>query len=789
MPEKSWWNRSVQETASLLGTDLKRGLTAPQAKKAFEETGPNRLPEAKKISPWAIFFNQFNSVIIWVLLGACVVAGILQEWIDSFAILAIVILNALLGFIQEYRAEKSLAALRQMASPTSRVKRNGMVSVIPSDAIVPGDLVMLEAGDRIPADGRIIRSVQLLTQEAALTGESLPVEKQSTVLEKEEVELGDRKNMVFMGTVAVSGRGEVLITETGVSSELGKIAVMLQTSKEEKTPLQIRLDQLGRRLVVLFLVIVAIVFGLGLLRGNPLVEMFLMALSLAVAAIPEGLPAVVTVTLALGVRRMVKRHALIRRLPSVETLGCATVICSDKTGTLTKNEMTVQRIWANSKIYSVTGVGYAPEGEFLEAHQPLDLESAPELEEALRIGVLCNNSDLYAEGKIWKVAGDPTEGAFLAAAKKAGFDKERLVSAHPVISEVPFDSDRKRMSILRETPQGAVLYVKGAPDVILNLSEKILIKGSDVRLSADDRRRVEQTNDELAGQAFRVLAVARRKFLEGEKPDEKRFEEALTFVGLFAMIDPPRPEVRSAIEKCREAGIIPVMITGDHKQTALAVARELGMLGKNSLALNGTELNELDEKELAAKVARVTVYARVTAEHKLKVIHAWKKKGAVVAMTGDGVNDAPAVKEADIGVAMGITGTDVTKEASDMIITDDNFASIVNAVEEGRGVYDNIVKFIKFLLSYNLAEIFVILIAVLIGLKDRSGQSFIPLTAVQILWMNLVTDGLPAMALGVDPRAPDAMRRPPRKPSETIFNRGFLFHTCVISIIVTIASL
>jgi Ca2+-transporting ATPase len=787
--QKRWWNLSVFKTAQSLQTDPEKGLNSRETKRRLEQYGANQLPEKAKFSVFRLFLHQFSSFIIWVLVAAAAIAGILGEWLDAAAILAIVVLNALLGFVQEFRAERSLAALRKLSVPACRVVRDGELRIVPSPEIVPGELVFLEAGDRIPADGRIIRSTQLRTQEASLTGESTPVDKTAEALRGAETALGDRTNMAFMGTVVVKGKGKMIVTETGLATELGKIAAILQRPKEEKTPLESNLDQAGRRLVALFLFIVGGVFGLGLLRGNPLMEMLLTALSLAVAAIPEGLPAVVTVTLALGVHKMARRNALIRRLASVETLGCATVICSDKTGTLTENEMTVQRIWANGRWIGVTGVGYAPQGGFREGGETVDPAREPELMEALKIGVLCNSATLKTSNGGWEIVGDPTEGAVLTAARKAGLVKESLEAENPLLGEIPFDSDRKRMSVLRKTPEGPRLLIMGAPDLLLERSDKIFLQGAEADLSPERKLRVEEAHRELAQLAFRILGVAFRPVPDPPPPLDESLEEKLTFVGLIAMMDPPRPEARLSIGTCEAAGIRPVMITGDHKETAVAIARELGLSKEGSLALSGTELDSVGDEELERIVERVSVYARVSAEHKLRVVRAWKKKGEVVAVTGDGINDAPAVKEANIGVAMGITGTDVTKEASDMVITDDNFASIVNAVEEGRGIYDNIVKFIKFLLSYNIAEILVILVAILVGLRDSEGKAFIPLTAVQILWMNLVTDGLPAIALGVDPLAPGAMARPPRRPAESIFNRRFFLHMGVISVLAAIASL
>ncbi len=773
----SVWNFSAEEACRHLQTDIHKGLNQDEAKIRLEKFGPNQLPEQKGVSPLKLFLSQFSSFIVWVLIGAALISGILREWIDASAILFIIILNAVLGFIQEYQAERSLSALRKLSSPSSKVIRDGKIQTISSSLIVPGDLILLEAGDRIPADGRVVDSTQLSAQEAALTGESVPVGKVTKLLEG-ELSLGDRKNMVFMGTVITSGKGHMVVTDIGFATELGKIANMLNQGTEEKTPLQVRLEQLGHRLVMICFGIVGLVFVMGLFRGKPIIEMILTSLSLAVAAIPEGLPAVVTVALALGVRKMAKRNALIRRLPSVETLGCASVICTDKTGTLTQNEMTVTRLWLPSGEIHVTGVGYAPAGEFERKDQKFDPKNDSDLMLALQIGVLCNSAELDDSKGPWQVAGDPTEGAILTAAGKAGLKKHALESEYPLLGEIPFDSQRKRMSMLRGTSNGARLFVKGAPDIILGCC----CVGEELKAL------VTKANEQLASQALRVLALAYRDVTVGEVI-HAGLEEKLTFVGLIAMIDPPRSEAKKAIATCKKAGIKTVMITGDHKQTAMAVAKELGLVEPDSICLNGSEIENISDEELKNIVRKVPVYARVSAEHKLRIVKAWKSLGEIVAMTGDGVNDAPAIKAADIGIAMGITGTDVTKEASDMVITDDNFASIVNAVEEGRGIYDNIIKFVSYLLSSNIAELLVIFIGMLLGFKDKTGSAFVSLSAVQLLWLNLATDGFPAIALGMDPVDPHAMNRKPRSPSESILSLRFSIQLVLISITVAAGTL
>jgi Ca2+-transporting ATPase len=795
---KNWWHLGIEETAQALETDLSRGLPVESIAARLQKYGPNQLKEHKGRTPLKIFLEQFQDFIIWVLIGAALVSGFLKEWVDALAIIAIVILNSILGFIQEYRAEKSLLALRKLASPSSRVIRGGSREVIPSGELVPGDLIELEAGDHIPGDSRVVwHTANFAVQEASLTGESTPVMKTYLGLDERETPLAERANMVYTGTATVAGKARAVVVETGMKTELGKIAGMIQAIEHETTPLQRRLEQFGKWIVYLCFVLVAIVFGMGLLRGGKILDMFLTSVSLAVAAIPEGLPAVVTIALALGVQRMVRRHVIIRKLPSVETLGCATVICSDKTGTLTRNEMTVRAVYTHTGLFQITGAGYEPKGEFMLEGAAVRAEEHADLIQCLRCGVLCNGAELKEVEGRYKIVGDPTEGAILTGAAKAGLWKEDLEAKFPFVEEIPFDSERKKMTIVRRERGGGqgkerggeqggeralggvpggrqagesggeryIAYVKGAPDILLEDCTRVQERGVERRLHKEDIARILKTNNNLSDQALRVLAVAYRVF-EGkpERYEANLIETDLTFAGLVAMIDPPREEVKEAIGKCRDSGIKTVMITGDHKNTAVAIARELGFYGEDSLALTGEELDKLSEAEFDGEVQRTSVYARVSPEHKLRAVRGWRKRGEVVAMTGDGVNDAPAVKEADIGVAMGITGTDVTKEVSDMIITDDNFASIVAAVEEGRGIYDNIKKFIHYLLSCNAGEILVMFVASLLGLP-------VPLLPIQILWVNLITDGLPALALGMDPVDPHIMRRAPRKTDEAIITK------------------
>ncbi|MCL5282407.1 MAG: calcium-translocating P-type ATPase, SERCA-type [Planctomycetes bacterium] len=764
---ESWWHLDIERAAKKLGTDLSSGLNSDTVAARLAQYGRNQLQEAPKRSPLSIFLDQFKDFVIWVLIGAAIVSGVLQEVVDAIAIIAIVILNAILGFVQEYRAEKSLAALKKLSSPTSKVIRNGQHSLIPSEELVPGDVIELEAGDSVPADSRAAWvTSNFSVQEASLTGESTPVVKTAAALDEPEVPLADRANMVYLGTSVASGRAKSLVAETGMRTELGKIAGLIQEIEHEATPLQKRLEQFGQWIVYLCFVLVAAVFLLEWARGGKMLEVFLTAVSLAVAAIPEGLPAVVTIALALGVQRMVKRHALIRKLRSVETLGSATVICSDKTGTLTKNEMTVQAVYAGGQMFQVTGIGYAPKGSFLAGDQTVNPQDHPDLMKTLAVGVLCNGAQLVQEQSSWKIVGDPTEAALLTAAAKADIWKGQEERKSPFVDELPFDSERKKMTVVRQMDRRRVAYVKGAPDVLLADCVNIETEGAVRPLTPADRKQIAAANDNLTGQAMRVLGVAYRD-LEGHagKLEVDTLEKDLTFVGLIAMIDPPREEAKQAIRACMSAGIKTVMITGDHKNTATAIAKQLGFFKEDSLALSGEELDKLSQEQLEKEVDRIPVYARVSPEHKLRVVRAWRSRHQIVAMTGDGVNDAPAVKEADIGVAMGITGTDVTKEVSDMVVTDDNFASIVAAVEEGRGIYDNILKFVHYLLSCNTGEILVMFVSSLIGMP-------VPLLPVQILWINLVTDGLPALALGVDPTDPEIMKRRPRAPDEPVVTRG-----------------
>lgn len=756
----------TERVVELLQTSLDIGLTTAEADVRRARFGRNQLPEAAGRRWWLNLAGQFNQLVVWILIVAAVIAGAMHDLIDAAAILAIVILNGVLGFVQEERAEQALESLRKLGTPSARVRRDGEVRSFPAGELVPGDVIVLEAGDSVPADARLTEAFVLTMQEAALTGESTPVEKDAQAEISAAATPGDRTNMVYFGTTVSGGKATAVVTAVGGATELGRIAGLLAHEQREPTPLQKRLSDLGRVLVAACLAIVGLIAGLLLLRGMPISEVLLPAISLAVAAVPEGLPAVVTVTLALGLRRLVRRNALVRTLPSVETLGSVTVICSDKTGTLTRNEMTVREMLVGDASYQVTGVGYAPHGEFLR--QGSEEPDADDLDLALTIGARCNNARLVQahHGEGWHILGDPTEGALVVAALKRNSvpsdDHVRLEL------ELPFDSTRKMMSTVhREADGKRVLYAKGAPEAVLRCCRHRLIHGRTEPFDDEARRYLLEQNSKMASRALRVLALAYHPNPASSTAGSV-LEQDLIFVGLAGMSDPPREEARTAVAICRKAGIRPVMITGDHPATAEAVARELGILDEEvSAVLTGRELDELSDDELDERVPTAAVYARVTAEHKLRIVHAWKRRNQVVAMTGDGVNDAPAVKAADIGIAMGITGTDVTKEASDMVLTDDNFATIVQAVEEGRGVFDNIQKVIHYLLACNAGEVLLMLFAALWGLA-------VPLTALQILWINLITDGLPALALAVEPPEPNLMLRRPRASDARLisWNRG-----------------
>jgi Ca2+-transporting ATPase len=741
-------------------------LSQEEAERRLAQYGPNELVEEGKVSPWKILLEQFKNFLIIILLVAVVLSAVLGEVADAIVIFVIVLFAAGLGFIQEYRAERTMEALKKMAAPTASVLRSGQEIEVPARELVPGDIIILKTGDRIPADARITESVNLRTEEAPLTGESVPVEKVDGALDG-DASIGDRRNMVFMGTAAVYGRGGAVITAIGMNTEFGKIAIMLQEVETDQTPLQISLDRMGKWIAIGALALTFVLAVLGVLRGHEALEMLIWGVSLAVAAVPEALPAVVTISLALGVQRMVKRHALIRKLPAVETLGCTTYICSDKTGTLTQDQMTVRQIHVGGRLVDVSGVGYEPKGEFFVDNRVIDPKQDAALEMLLRIGSLCNDTSLNSVDGVSKIKGDPTEGALVVAAAKADLRQEQLIGQYPRVAEIPFSSETKRMTTIHQAPEGKIAYSKGAAEVILDSCDYIYTNAKEGLLSSRDREHVMVAAHEMAGNALRVLAVAYKNLSDNVGKSDAA-EKGMVFVGLVGMIDPPREEVKDAVKTCDEAGIKSVMITGDHKLTAVAIAKELGLL-KDGIAITGAELDNMSDEDFEALVEKIEVYARVSPAHKLRVVEALAKKGHVVAMTGDGVNDAPALKKADIGVAMGINGTDVTKEAADMVLTDDNFASIVAAVEEGRGIFGNIKKYLIYLLSCNLGEILLMAVAILFGPFWGLGAGVIPLIAIQILYVNLATDGLPAIALSVDPPELDLMKRRPRRGGETIF--------------------
>ncbi|GAB6181085.1 calcium-transporting P-type ATPase, PMR1-type [Desulfotomaculum defluvii] len=793
-----WFEMKRQDVIDKLGTCPEKGLAEHQAKERLEQIGPNKLLSSERKPPWKMLLDQFKDFMVLVLIAATFISGMLGEWADAVTIMIIVIVNAILGFVQEFRAEKSMEALKALTAPEALVVREGVERKIPAADLVPGDIVLLDTGDKVPADLRLLAIANLEIEESALTGESFPVKKRVENMAGEtEVSLGDTRNMAYMGTVVVRGRGKGVIVDTGMHTEMGHITRMIQEAEEDQTPLQRRLDQLGRVLVAFCLLVCALVVVLGILRGEPIYHMFLAGVSLAVAAIPEGLPAIVTIALAIGVQRMIKRNAIIRRLPAVETLGCATVICSDKTGTLTENQMTVREILVGNSHVSVTGEGYDPKGEFR-----FDGVKGSEFSTFLKCAALCNNAKL-TKGEIsvggifrnltkgnlsnvWGIAGDPTEGALMVMAAKGKVWRKDLENEEQRLLELPFDSIRKRMSVVYQDAKGQLTtYVKGAPDVMLDLCTHIYKDGRVIQLSDQARREILKKNSEMAQGALRVLALAYRN-IEGvaseEDLTEEKVEQKLVFLGLAGMIDPPRPSAVHSIQACRRAGIRTVMITGDHQLTAQAVGKELGLLPRGAKVLTGTQLDQLDDNELQHEAEQTTVYARVTPKHKLRIVRALKRNGHIVAMTGDGVNDAPAVKEADIGIAMGKAGTDVTKEASAMVLADDNFSTIAAAIEEGRGIYDNIRKFIRYLLSCNVGEVLTMFLAVLMGMP-------LPLLPIQILWMNLVTDGLPAMALGVDPVEKDIMYRRPRDPQESVFSHGLGMRIMSTGVIFAIGTL
>mgnify|MGYP001025541660 CR=1 FL=1 len=755
------------EVEKALNTDFSAGLSDEDVGKRVKQFGTNELEEGEKQSALLLFFNQFKDFMVLVLLAATLISGLLGEYIDAIAIIAIIIINSFLGFYQERRAEKSLSALKELSQPQVQVLRNGEWEKVLSRDLVPGDVIKFTSGDRIGADVRVIESRSLEVEESALTGESVPVQKVTDSIKNPNLTLGDMENMGFMGTMVTRGSGMGVVIATGMKTAMGQIADLLQNAESQTTPLQRRLEQLGKILIVTALFLTVLVVGIGVLQGNDLYTMVLAGVSLAVAAIPEGLPAIVTIALSLGVQKMIRKNAVVRKLPAVETLGCASVICSDKTGTLTQNKMTVTKIWSSGRTWSVDGTGYEPQGNYFEKDQVIDPKNEKVLQQLLTFGMLCNHAEIEQKSGEFVLNGDPTEGALIVAGMKAGFTKSQLLSQFEIVNEFPFDSTRKMMSVIVKDSTGRQFVVtKGAPDVLIGQSKTILMGNRTENIGSREKTVVQAAIDGLASQALRTIAIAYKEISANTIIlHEKEAESELVFIGLQGIIDPPRPEVKKAVKECREAGIKTVMITGDHVITANAIAKELGIANSQSRVLEGKELSNMSVEELEDVVDHVSVFARVSPEHKLKIVQAFQNRGHIVAMTGDGVNDAPAIKTADIGIAMGITGTDVAKEASSLVLMDDNFASIKSAIIEGRNIYENIRKFIRYLLASNVGEILVMLFAMILGLP-------LPLVPIQILWVNLVTDGLPAMALGLDRPEDNVMKRDPRSPNEGVFARG-----------------
>ncbi|MBS7622175.1 cation-translocating P-type ATPase [Candidatus Bathyarchaeota archaeon] len=787
MEQKAWHSMDIEEVLSSLETSL-NGLTEEEAGLRLRRFGLNEIEAEKRPHPLRILLSQFKSVLIIILLFATVFSAIIGETIDAIVILIIIAASAGLGFIQEYRAERALESLKKMLSPTITVLRNGEADEIPSSRLVPGDVVLLEAGDRIPADARLFEIANLKVDESSLTGESVPVTKVLDLFSPDTY-LADRGNMVFSGTTVTYGRGKAIVTATGMATEFGKIAKEVTVAVQEKTPLERRTEEIGKWLGTISLGVCFTVAVLsiireylleGFLESAFLLEIVMFAVALAVAAVPEALPAIVTGTLAIGMREMARRNALVRKMAAVETLGSTTVICTDKTGTLTKGEMTVRRIYVDGQTIEVTGVGYEPKGE-LRFEKSYTKSDGTALSLLAKASILCSDAKLEEKDGEWYIRGDPTEGAMIVFAEKAGFHQEDTRCEYPRIGELPFSSERKRMSTVHAQPEGRkkMVFMKGAPEVVLERCAYINEEGSTGKLTEGWRQEILSVSEKMAADALRVLSLAYKEISEATIDfHEEDLEEDLTFLGLIGMMDPPREEAIHAVRVSKEVGIRSIMMTGDHKLTAVAIAKEMEIFQEGDLALTGSELEGMSDEEFEQIVEKVTVYARVSPIHKLKIVKAWKRKGEVVAMTGDGVNDAPAVKNADIGIAMGVTGTDVTKEASDMVLADDNFATIVKAIEKGRWIFDNIKKYLTYLLQCNLIEIIVIGGGVLLGLP-------LPLIPVQILYINLATDGLPALALGVSPPDPDVMRRPPHDPKESIFTRDVKAFLITIPLVIS----
>ncbi|MFC0301478.1 calcium-translocating P-type ATPase, SERCA-type [Virgibacillus soli] len=759
-----WYQLDIDHVEQRFDVTIQKGLKEKQVKERQKKFGYNVMEAEKKVSKWLLFLKQFQDFMVIVLLAATLIAGLLGEYIDAIAIMVIVLINGFIGFFQEQKAEQSLEKLKELAAPIAKVLRNGEWESIPSQELVVGDVVKIMSGDRIPADIRIAKSNSLETEESTLTGESLPVAKHASAISRNDIDVQDQSNMCFKGTLATRGSAIGIVVGSGMNTVMGQIASLMSTTKKVITPLERKLAELGKILIFVALFLTLLVVVVGIYQGHPMYNMFLAGVSLAVAAIPEGLPAIVTVALSLGVQRMIRKKAIVRKLSSVETLGTASVICSDKTGTMTENQMTVKELFVNDNLLTVSGDGYDVVGDFYDNSKKID-ERYPHLSEMLLYGMLCNNASLRVKKGSYYIEGDPTDGALIVAARKRGLE-QKLHEDFVILKEIPFDSDRKRMTVIVENKEGErFLITKGAPDVLLPRFSHMLVNNNKTLMKERDFQRVEQAIDNMAEKALRTIAIGIKPISKNIDIDTGILEKELTFLGIYGMIDPPRKEVKTAIAECRQAGIKTVMITGDHVKTARAIANNLNMLPEDGLVLEGHQLNRMSDHELRDVIENVYVFARVTPKHKLKIVEAFQERGHVVAMTGDGVNDAPAIKASDIGISMGISGTDVTKEASSLVLMDDNFATIRSAIQEGRNIYENIRKFIRYLLSSNVGEILVMLFAMLLGMP-------LPLVPVQILWVNLVTDGLPAMALGLDQPEEDVMKRGPRNPREGVFSRG-----------------
>jgi P-type Ca2+ transporter type 2C len=788
-----WHTYTADEVIDKLDTDDKQGLSNDEAADRLKKFGENALEDEKRIAPFQLFVSQLKNPLIYLLIAAAAATIIAQHFIDAGAIIAVIILNTILGFVQEWRAEQALEALKKMTSPTAKVIRNGERIKIDAHEIVPGDIIAIETGDRIPADARVTEAEELEIDESALTGESEPVVKNTDPVEN-DASIGDRHNMVWMSTSITSGRGKAVVVGTGMNTEMGQIAGEVRGTQREETPLQKKIGSLGKTIAVVAVIVAFLVFIVGLFQGYDIIEILLFSIAAAVSAIPAGLPAVISVTLALGVQRMAEKNSIIRRLPAVETLGSTTVVCSDKTGTITKNEMTITRLYTGGRMYRVTGEGYRPEGKIEEVESGKEIFPGSESENEneskiideefkilLEIGILANNAQLVQSDEVWKIDGNPTEGAIVVASAKAGLDTYKMQNEMERQNEIPFSSDDKYMAVSYKSNGKTIAYIKGAPERMIEFSSKIMENGKIVDLDDTKRKELEKINDELAGQALRVVGGAYKQ-LDGEELSRENAEKDLIFIGFWGMIDPPREEAIEAIQKAKKAGMRVVMLTGDHSKTATAIAKKTGITKGDREALTGKDIEEASKEQLTDYALNVGVFARVSPSHKLKILEALKESNEIVAMTGDGVNDAPALKGANIGVAMGETGTEVAREAADMVLADDNFATIINAVEEGRVIYNNLKRVIFYLLTTNLGEILVVSSSVIIGLE-------LPLTAVMILWINLITDGACTIPLGVEPMHGDVLTQPPRDPDAPVLDKFIIRRILSLAPIMAIGTL